>query len=352
MKTVRKNHQKSITNAKHENISSLINEGLNIDAILSELSNSVFGIDKESRYILEILAIHGPLNEYEIDKLGNNYNLNRFSIRRRIYGTNLLLSLLDFNFITITDREEHKTGKEIKKFTLTFKGLMAVVSTRIKFEQIHKVKNYFNEMYELTSNTLGIIDVAILYSKYHLALIMLWCKMNRLNLDRTFDVDDYFLEGITNNLLRIGNIVQPQESDWSNYILIGIRYFTLKHTLISIIKKIHIGLFPQLDSNPQSKHVMKSLKRKHQNPVMNFLIRYLIKDWVINLEVYTMQYGKKPEIPLIEYGNDQPFDEGVHWITLESDADVIYDKIAKSLGLKRSKVKMLSHIKYKERTSA
>jgi len=185
-------------------IFSVINDGIEIDKILSDCSNAVFSLDKESKYILEILSKNGPLSEYQIAKIGNNYNLSRDSIRRRILGTSTFPSLLEHDFIQIIRTDKHRTGKEIKYFGLTFKGLLGGLS-RIKFEQNYLSKKYYSEMKGLLGDKLqNIVELASLYTKYHVALMMLWCKLNNLNLLPNNNIDNFFLEGITNHYLSVG----------------------------------------------------------------------------------------------------------------------------------------------------
>ena len=174
--------------------------------------------------------------------------------------------------------------------------------------------------------------------------------MNKLKLTDADDVNEMFFEGKTNYRLRSGILLTPSDKDWQNYIQIGIRYFVLKHTLISIIKKIYKEIVPRLYSDKRVEHIMKSLKRKGQDPVRSYFARYLIKDWALYLDLSILSYPDKrfpsKEFALVDYMDAIDFDALGQWLMLEPDATEIYGKIAKELKLKKSSVKILSYTKY------
>jgi len=332
---------------KTSDIFSIINDGIEIDKVLADCSNVVFSLDKESKYILEILSKNGPLSEYQIAKIGNNYNLSRDSIRRRIYGTTLLPSLFDLEFITIVNTEKHRTGKEIKKFGLTFKGIIAVL-TRINFEDIYITKYFYSKMKQLLGNKINIIELAILYAKYHIAFMMLWCKLNALDLTQNNKVSNFFLEGFTNHYLQIGFLKNiDNDIDWKNYIEAGIRYFVLKHTLWSLVKNIPKKNISHLLSDKRTKHIFDNLKRRKKDLVKYFFVRYFIKDWVMSLEIGGSVDIEKHGLVWFDYGNDEPLNFATLWWTYDEKMNKLYHKIAKELKIRKSDVKYLTYFKYK-----
>jgi len=308
----------------------------------------VFSLDKESKYILEILSKNGPLSEYQIAKIGNNYNLSRDSIRRRILGTSTFPSLLEHDFMQIIRTDKHRTGKEIKYFGLTFKGLLGALS-RMKFEEIYLSKKYYSEMKGLLGDKLNLIDLASLYAKYHVTLMMLWCKLNNLNLLPNNNINNFFLEGITNHFLSIGFLSNvDSDDDWDNYTKVGIRYFVLKHALFSLVRNFPSNVLSHLYSDKRTKHIFQNLKHRNRKP-KEFFVRYLIKDWLMNLEVSSLTSFDKDGLVWTEYGNDEPLDHGTMWQwRKQGNADELYSKIAKKLALRKSSVKILSYYKYEK----
>jgi len=330
-------------------IFSVVNDDFEVNKVLSNCSDVLFSLDKESKYILEILSKNGPLSEYQISKIGNNYNLSRDSIRRRILGTNTFPSLLEHDFIQIVRTEKHRTGKEIKNFGLTFKGLLAALS-RMKFEEIYLSKKYYSEMKGLLGDKLqNLVELASLYTKYHVALMMLWCKLNNLNLLQNNNINNFFLEGITNHYLSVGFLSNvDNDYEWDNYTNVGIRYFVLKHTLFSLVRNLPANVLSHLYFDRRTKHVFQNLKQRKRKP-KEFFVRYLIKDWLMNLELISLTSIDKDGLIWIEYGNDRPLDHGMFWqVNNQEKADELYSKIAKKLSLRKSSVKIMSYYKYEK----
>jgi len=199
--TPRSSHKK--THSKSTDIRSIINDGFDDDVILSNCSNALFSLDDESKIVLEILAKNGPLSEYKIGKIDNNYNISRDSIRRRIEGTKSFPSLRDQDFIQIISTEKHRTGKVIKKYGLTFKGLLSTLNS-VKFEDNYLSKKYFSEIEKLVESDQNFIDLSFFYVKSHLVLILLWSKLNNLNFLLNSHISNFFLEERTNYYLKIG----------------------------------------------------------------------------------------------------------------------------------------------------
>lgn len=329
-----------------QNISSIVNQDFDIDKTLSSLSKSFFPLDKESLYILEILARYGTSTEYDLTKIGNNYNLSRFSIRRRIYGTSTLPSLLKQGLLEKTVAGVHKTGKKIKKFELSFRGILNALG-RVRFEDMSIVKRYFDTMKDLTENKNSIIDVSILYAKYHIALILLWTKINRLNPNSTDTLENYFLEGITNHFLRIGFLVEPNDNDFKNFEKISNRYFVLKHTLVSISRSSK-NQFPKLYSDSRAIIVMNALTKKYLNPILVFLVKYLVKDWARAMIFYALNPNNESLISF-ESGSDRPNDFRISLKASSSEADQMYEAISRTLKIKKSSVGIMTSIKFKKR---
>ena len=346
--THKSSREKSHIEIKNNNadIHSIINYGLNVDKILSACSNELFSLDKEAKEVLEILAINGPLTEYGITKIGNNYNLSRDSIRRRIFGTSTFPSLLNHKFIQIIATEKHRTGKEIKRFGLTFKGLLGTLS-RIKFEEIYMSKRYYSEIKNLVKDDQNFIDLALEYAKSHITLILLWSKLNNLNLLSNSSIENFFTEDKTNNCMRIGLLNDINENKMKIYEQVTTKYYVLKYAMFSMVKKLSTKTISHLYSDNKTKNIFKDYKREKRNP-KEFFIIYCIKDWVLNIEVANSYPNDKDRFEYAKYVFDGQFKTGnfFEW-DVQEELDSMYRKIAKKCGLKMSSVKILNLSKNK-----
>jgi len=257
-------------------------------------------------------------------------------------GTNTFPSLLNHGFVEIVSTEKHRTGKEIKKFGLTFKGVLGVLS-RIKLEEIYLAKKYYSEIEKLVKNDHNFMDASILYAKSHIVLILLWSKLNHLNLLLNSRINDFFLEGRTNHHIEIG-LLDNVNNDYEleSYRQAGIRYFVLKQTIFSMIKKMSIKTMSHVYSDKRTKHVFKHKKIN----LKEFFVKYCIKDWVLNLELANLYSGDKNKLVYAEHVFDEPLDRGtfLEWDS-EIKADKMYSKIAKKCGLRKSSVKILTSSK-------
>jgi len=332
------------THSKSTDIRSIINDGFDDDEILSNCSNALFSLDDESKIVLEILAKNGPLSEYKIGKIDNNYNISRDSIRRRIEGTKSFPSLRDQDFIQIISTEKHRTGKVIKKYGLTFKGLLSTLNS-VKFEDNYLSKKYFSEIEKLVESDQNFIDLSFFYVKSHLVLILLWSKLNNLNFLLNSHISNFFLEERTNYYLKIGLLDNIDDDELETYTQAGIRYFVLKHAMFSMVKKLSADSVSHLYSDKKTKHIFKNFKREKRNP-KEFFVKYCIKDWVLNLELANSYSGNKNKLVWAEYIFDEP---GKRSTFLEWDnqirVDKMYSKIAKKCGLRKTSVKILTSSK-------
>jgi len=330
--------------SKFTDIHSIINEGFDDDEILSNCSSALFSLDDESKYVLEILARNGPLSEYKIAKIDNNYNLSRDSVRRRIVGTNKFPSLLNHDFIQIIATERHRTGKVIKKYGLTFKGLLSTLSS-VKFEDIYLSKKYYSEMEKLMKGDQNFIDLVFLYAKSHILLILLWSKLNNLNFLLNSHINNFFLEERTNYYLKMGLLDNIDDYEMKIYTQAEIRYFVLKHAIFSMVKKLSMDSISHLYSDKKTKHIFKNFKHEKRNP-KEFFVKYFIKDWVLNLELANSYSGNKNKLVWAEYIFDEPVKRGtfLEWDN-QIKIDKMYSKIAKKCGLRKSSVKILTSSK-------
>ncbi len=313
----------------YAHIYSLVNENFEIDKILAYQSRFVFNIDKESFAVLQIIAINGPLNEYQIAQ--KIYNVSRDSVRRRIYGTSTNPSLLKENFLVIIKSKKFKTGKETKTFGLTLKGILTSL-VKVNFEKNYIIKNHFKILYSLTDNKYNVVDFAFLYCKYHIALVLTWYKMMNFDLTLQREAAELFSQGMKNYFLYGVIPNESSEKDWKNYLEIGKRLFVLEHTLIFLLSKVTSN--PLFFSNKSVAEFIKQRQEyKKQITFRNFLTKFCLKDWMIYLD---LRLKIDPSnIPIFEYGNGGT-SSGLQWVSLNSDMNIMKNKIFKLLKIKNT----------------
>jgi len=336
---------KTANSKSPEHIISFLTKNIDIDKILARASNAVFDLDARSYYILEKLAENGKLN---INQIADRDLCDRFAVSRRINGVKSKDNLLGYDFVRIVESTEfRKTGKEEKTFSLSLKGALASLSS-VKFENIKLVSDYYDELRDMSNNLPLLIELAILYAKFHIALELLWTKMNKLNYNEVSDFNEYFFEDSTNYRIQLGILGNTTDEDWKDYNLVLSRYSVLKHAIVMLIKKNYKKILPSLYKDKRVKHILDSLKREGQDPIKSFFVRYLIKDWALYLDLSTFS-KKKKEFALVEYGSGIN-SKSINFDTYSIDATELYEKIRKPLGLKKSIVSTLSVLKYGKKT--
>ena len=340
-KSIRKSRDKTQDSDSDVLITSLLTKNVDIDRILRVACKSVFDLDDISFTILEKLSEDGNSN---INQIAEKGICDRFAVSRRIYGKRSKINLLENDFVRIAETRDFKnTNKEEKIFSLTLKGILASLSG-VKFENIKGVSNYYNELREAAENIPNLIEIAILYAKFHIALELLWTKINKLNYTETMDFNELFFENQTNNHIQIGILGNTSDEDWESYNQVLVRYGVLKHILHGLIKDNYKKVIPTLYSDKRVKHIIDELKRKGQDPVKSFFVRYLIKDWALYLDMST-NLARKKEFVLIEYGSNMTT-RSIGLVGLDIDATELYEQIRNQLGLKKSEVSVLTTTKY------
>lgn len=141
----------------------------NLDNSLKKLSFFAFGIDKESRIILGIIAKNGSSTETRITKLGNRHLiLTRDIIRRR-----LLITDLSSDFLSTKKGKKigNLKGKREKFFSLTFKGILASLY-KTKLSENYLIKNYISNIEKITNKTIADLFLQHIYHCIIIHLIL------------------------------------------------------------------------------------------------------------------------------------------------------------------------------------
>jgi len=335
-KNVRKKSTKKKEYDLIKHIKSHMGGTLKIDSILADASRVVFPLEEKTLFVLQKISEHSSIHQYAIGKKNPGY-CDRFVVGRR------LPLLLDNDFIRNRPPEEFRnTGKDKVTYSCTLKGIIAVLRDK-KFEEIKIVQDYFDEFRKIIKNYPILIDLSILYAKCQIAIELLWAKLNKLNYIESYDFNEMFFEEATNHHIQIGILGQANDNDLSDYEYVLGWYWALKHIIFKYIKKIYRKVLPEIYLNEDIKHIIKSLKEKGQDPVKSFLVRYLLKDWGLYLDLKSF-FDEPKNLPLIEYGANKT--KKISFEGMNEKSQSVYDYIGKKLGLSKSHVPILSEIRY------
>jgi len=266
---------------------------LDIDKTLKTLCISVFDLDRDYYRIISTIAEQGPLTEYALGKKTEKYNLNRDSVRRRIFGGGSLWSLKEKNFIIETTRRKlnfKKEKKYTKKYGLTFKGLLASLNYT-KFENNYLVKSSSYMINEVLESYSYVDCYVIQLFKYYVALVLSWLKINGLNIKNQEDTVQYLL-----NMNSYDSILDPRFSNFyikdevllESFQKLQHRFFVLENVVSFLFQKISAS------SSIEIKLFNSSIQFGSLKEIRDILI--LISDWIKYFE--TSQINVK-DIPAI-----------------------------------------------------
>ena len=220
-----------------------------IDPILARTSSAVFEFttnteqNREYRRILSILAEKGPMTEFKVGKHSEPFGLNRDAVRRRILGTNTLLSLAENEFLVLRDRRKLNFKKEKRfsgKFHLTIKGLFASLRYT-KFENNYLMKNYYTFVKLFSGNEFHFADFAIQYVKFFVAVILYWHWLNGINLTNQKSTNLYLNSWCKENPVLELNYVHdnPQNNpEEKKFLEIRQKFFVIKNIVFFLLDKL------------------------------------------------------------------------------------------------------------------
>jgi len=251
-------------------------DGLDIDYTLKEISEGIFSLDEQYLGILVMLA-NNPATEYHLGKAGKEYGLDRDSVRRRLLGTKSLPSLEELEFVR-PEEDLFRTGKKIKTYSLTIKGISASLS-QTKFEDIFNIQIFKKNIHALTDNQFNIDDLIILYIKYHTALVMSWCEMNNSNITKTTLLEDVFHESFIPRILtETTSNPLVDERVKATFVKIVKLFVSIRHVVKQIISMMvdtkSAPIFGIISNFSSTK--MKNLSKENLG---DYLSHILIKDW-------------------------------------------------------------------------
>lgn len=99
---------------------------------LAKMSSFVFDLPPEYRNILKFLSENGPSNTSNIaafTKKSENHPLDRWAIKKRIYGTARMTGLFSADYLFEKLEEKHRYSKQERTYYLESKGIMASIAT-------------------------------------------------------------------------------------------------------------------------------------------------------------------------------------------------------------------------------
>ena len=282
-----KQDSKNLNISGHEN-------AVDPDKVISKLSWELFELDKVSSTILEILGRSGPQNEYRIAK-SVSYT-SRYSVRRRINSPN---GLLENDFIYESPGKKHRTNTVERFFGLTFKGFVASLSA-MRLEENVLMKYHFTDLTKITKNP-KIVELAIEYFRYDLALILLWHKINGLKLTSQKNTVSYFSYFDEHNLYDTLPLTWHKMTDTSiidTYSNLRAQFLAIQISLARILKSI------ERNNNPLEPYNPSILDKKLYHYKSKSILYSAIKGWIASLQYVGYLYTKRvPEIIGSERGN-------------------------------------------------
>ena len=92
---------------------------------LSKISQSVFDLDEPQMRILKYLALKGSMN---LSELANHttrfaYSLDRWALKKHLYGSSRFLGLIPYEYVSVTRR-----NKKENRYELTITGVLASIA--------------------------------------------------------------------------------------------------------------------------------------------------------------------------------------------------------------------------------
>lgn len=145
---------------------------------LRKLSAFVYDLPGDYRNIIKYLAIHGSgniTNVAEFTQNSENFPLDRWAIKKRIYGSSRFQGLIDRDYLIEKLENKHRYKKQERTFYLTSKGILASFATipikdNISFRNII----YFaNRVTKVKKQSRFIEEFIISQAKYFLSYLYL-----------------------------------------------------------------------------------------------------------------------------------------------------------------------------------
>jgi len=316
----------------HEKIMRLLLYKGNLDRSLKHLSNALFDLDKKSRSILQILAEKGPSTEYQLGKIGKEFELDRDSVRRRIIGTKSIKGLEKQEFVWIAEKEKFRTGETKKVYNLTVKGIFASLD-RVPFERNYAIKQFYSLITAITENEYHIADFILQQIKFQIGILMSWYKMNGFNLTGVRDFSNLFGKNMIKHYLssQIPNSLLGKRH-WQDFEAIGCQFIELHHIVKTLLNRILTDKNFRIYSNEYflslavKHHVKKTLP-----DVKKLFENIIFRDWYMYATSPDEISLKKIRSSRFGYQSDTP--QKLDWFAFEGKMNFNTQKIFQKFNI-------------------
>jgi hypothetical protein len=206
----------------------------------------VFVLDEYEKRIMKFLALHGPLNLNQLSKFTTKYadSLDRWGIKRRLHGSSRFMGLIPFEYVEERITNNHRYGKDEKKYYLTIKGIIAINSI------IPLEKNFFFKKYsEFYANIIKIPNIQSFFDTFvevNMRLMVAWHFLNGIQLTKQRSSSFYYM-GFFFQLRSSGSLdISFSDKKIKNEFKEILKKCLVYHTIIDIVThgKLHFERTP------------------------------------------------------------------------------------------------------------
>lgn len=143
---------------------------------LRKMSTFVFDSSPDYQNIIKYIAEHGSGNITKISQFTKNseeHPLDRWAVKKRIYGSSRFQSLLDRDYLIEKLEDKHRYKKNEKTFYLTSKGILASFSTTTLQNNIafRNVLEFANRITKGKKQTRFLQEFVVSQIKFYLAYL-------------------------------------------------------------------------------------------------------------------------------------------------------------------------------------
>jgi hypothetical protein len=253
---------------------------------LRKMSSFVYDLPSEYQNIIKYIAQHGfgnITNIAKFTKTSEDSPLERWAVKKRIYGTNRLQGLIDTDYLIEKIENKHRYKKQERTFYLTSKGVMAsLASTPLKNNvAFNKIIQFANSITKGKNQSKFIEEFIIAQLKYFLACQYIQGVQLTWQKDSWRVYSNFLEESEFGFDIEIENeqIMSEFRKLFENYIVLRAVYHYLGGTVTTFMGN-NIGLWDYIDRSN-----LPSVKNKEKH----------WKEFVFNWHV-----SPQPQIPISE----------------------------------------------------
>jgi len=153
------------------------------------MSNVVFNLDEADKRILKYLALKGSMNLSELANYTTKYafSLDRWSLKKYLYGSSRFLGLIPYEYVSVTDR-----NKKENKYELTTKGVLASIAV-VPLDLNTTFQKYVRFVTHYLPSKGSNVFVEKCLSEF-MRLLLAWHYLNGISLKKQRSTSFYYLE--------------------------------------------------------------------------------------------------------------------------------------------------------------